>query len=288
MKLFYLLLLFTAPNISFAQKNPCSTDIQNFDYKSAPQDTTITLPNGTELTFNRCEFFDIRDCIEYHEIRTLEDAQQNNLTTQDSSGNPLLTGGMITVSFQSADCGKSRLEVPVRIRIPLLDNKCAMKDPNFNLYEANTAGNWKLTGTPSRVVTINGKKYLEFFTSTGGKFNADTPLPAIKIKFKSKNGILLDSVRLSAGCPVISFKFGRNKRKHIVRGKIYCANPYSIKVEIKGTKDGKEYIDSMPLSALKAKYKKTKCAFRSGKIIRNFLGLFPVREGALYGKYIIN
>ena len=72
-----------------AQKNPCDTDIKNYDYKKDNTDTTITLKNGTQLTLNRCEFFDIRDCIEYREIRTLKDLQETGTTTMDNNGNVL-------------------------------------------------------------------------------------------------------------------------------------------------------------------------------------------------------
>lgn len=283
------LLFFFACNISFAQKNPCNTDIQNFDYKSAPKDTTIILPSGTELTFNRCEFFDIRDCIEYHEIRTLEDALENDLTTQDSSGNPLLTGGMLVISFKSNECGKECLEVPARVRIPLLKNACMSDRDPFMLYRMSLANGWVLSNEPAREVEIAGKKYLEFYTKCGGRFNADKGKPGIKVKFKARHGSELTSINLSSPCPVMNMKFGTKKRRNIIHGKVFCINPDSIIVKAEGIdKDGKAFSQTKPLSAFTVRYKRTKCDPISKRTMRSFLGLFPVKERNIYRKYLVN
>ena len=283
------LLFFFACNISFAQKNPCNTDIQNFDYKSAPKDTTITLPSGTELTFNRCEFFDIRDCIEYHEIRTLEDATENGLTTQDNSGNLLISGGMIVISFKSAECGKECLDVPVRVRLPLIPGYCIFNRDPFMLYKRSLANGWVRADEPAKEIEVAGKKYLEFYTNCGGGFNGDKPHPNISVKFKSKHGMELSTIGLSSHCPLMSTKFYNKKRKNIIHAKLFCINPDSVAVKIEGTdKDGKPFSQTKPLSTLTAKYKRTRCEPVSKKIMRSFLGLFAVRQRNIYGKYIVD
>ena len=75
MKFFATLSLILTAFLGAAQNSPC--DSANKKTTAAfPADTTITLENGTSITFNRCDFFEVRNCVSFKEIRTAEDAGQ--------------------------------------------------------------------------------------------------------------------------------------------------------------------------------------------------------------------
>ena len=67
------------------------------------RDTVITLSGGTQLVFNRCEYLELKDCIEISEIANPQDALANNLTTMEERGQALASCGMIGLSI-NPDC----------------------------------------------------------------------------------------------------------------------------------------------------------------------------------------
>ena len=190
----------------FAQKNPCDTAAKGVTGANGTTDTTITLENGTKLTFNRCEFFDIKDCVDYQEIRSLKDLKANGLSTLDNQGNVLLSCGMFKLDFISGNCEKKCLDVPVRIRIPMLFSSCASSSNVNRLYLADSTGKWKpLDSTYKEVTGDDGKKYFEFYARCGGKFNCDSKLRYTIVKFKAKKGRALYLLNLSSNCQVSQF-----------------------------------------------------------------------------------
>jgi hypothetical protein len=123
----------------YAQKNPCNPEGK--PYAQMPGDTTIKLPSGTTLTFNRCEFYDLRDCMEITEITDTAGLRRAGMSMFDNRGNLLLTGGMFSVSMK--DCGKTCFDIPVKVRMRIQLQPCAngvMALPN--LYIGN-AGTWE-------------------------------------------------------------------------------------------------------------------------------------------------
>jgi hypothetical protein len=289
-KIYTLLFVFFISNALMAQKNPCDTDIKNYDYKKDNTDTTITLKNGTQLTFNRCEFFDIKDCIEYKEIRTLQDLQETGTTTMDSKGAVLLTCGMFIMKFNGGDCTNECLQVPVKVRIPMLSNACLGSTDVNRLYRGNAAGVWEKVTDPVKEVTdADGKRYFEFYTTCGGKFNCDKQLETTVVKFKSKKIKHLLTLNLTANCPILNLHFTSGRRNNIIYAKVPCLMPDSIMLQFEGRdKDGNTATITKRLSECQPKFKPTKCKPISQKLVRNILGLFRTRERNIYGKYIID
>jgi hypothetical protein len=289
MKKNILLLAFCITSfIVSAQKNPCNTDI-NIDYTKEKSDTTITLQNGTKLTFNRCEFFDVRYCLAFTEIRTVQDLQSNGLTTMDSDGNVLLSCGMFKIDFNKGDCSKECLDVPVRVRIPLFTSKCIGSNRPRRMYKAITNGKWEDLKSEAKIIEIDGIKYSEFYMKCGGGVNCDQRLNTIVVKFKSKNIKKLTNINLSANCPLLNLYFEPGRRKNIIYAKVPCMIADSLTIKVEGKdKDGNYVSLTKKLSECRPKYKVTECAPISRKILRNILGLFKVRERNIYRKYIID
>ncbi len=289
MKKFALLFIYCISALVLnAQKNPCNTDV-NIDYTKEKADTTITLTNGTQLTFNRCEFFDVRYCLAFTEIRTVQDLQSNGLTTMDSDGNMLLSCGMFTINFNKGDCTKPCLDVPVRIRIPLLTSKCAGSKTPRRMYKATLNGKWEDLKTEAKIIEIDGITYSEFYMKCGGGINCDQRLSTIRVKFKAKHIKKLTSLNLSSNCPLINADFETGRRKNIIYAKVPCMLADSIVIKVKGEdKNGNTVTLSKKLSECRPKYKVTLCNPISRKIMRNILGFFKVRERNIYRKYIID
>jgi hypothetical protein len=289
-KNFILLFVLFISNTLMAQKNPCDTDIKNYDYKKDNTDTTIALKNGTQLTFNRCEFFDIRDCIEYREIRTLQDLQETGTTTMDNKGNILLTCGMFKMKFNGGDCTNECLQVSVKVRIPMLSNSCVGSADSNRLYKRNDNGTWeKLNDDVKEVADANGKKYFEFYTKCGGGYNCDKKLATAIVKFKSKKIKHLLTLNLTANCPILNLHFTSGRRNNIIYAKVPCLLPDSILLKFEGRdKDGNTATITKRLSECQPKFKPTKCNPIGQKIVRNILGIFRTRERNIYGKYIID
>src|SRR6188474_563605 len=147
-----------------SQNNPCNT--RGVPYSSIPGDTTVVLKSGTTLTFNRCEFFDIKDCIEIKDIETPEDMERERLQMFDDEGNMLLSYGMIVINLDS--CNKKIFEVPVKFRMKI-NNKLSCFDTikATPLLFVNGSSGWTVPkNITSRIITINGEKYIEFETNS--------------------------------------------------------------------------------------------------------------------------
>ncbi len=268
-----------------AQENPCpDKGIENAD-------TTIILKSGTELTFNRCDFFDIKDCMELYEIRNLEDLQSRGLTTMDISGDILLTCGMFVLQFNhSEDCeNKDCLDHPVRIRIPVLPNPCmGTFRGNNELYRSNLSNRWEKVEGGNEVTNNKGQRYLEFSTRCGGGFNCDKKLPGYKVKFKAKELKRALSVNVSARCPILNLTYFPKGRKNIVIAKLPCHNPDSLMVTVKGINQAGDTVNiSQPLNGYFPRYTRSHCPVISKAVKRRILGIFPLYERNVYRKYLV-
>jgi hypothetical protein len=118
-KLIALLLFFNFTINSIAQKSPCDRSVSASVF---PEDTTIVLPSGTTLTFNRCEYFDSRNCIEIKELTDTSDLRRVGLNMVDENGKPLLTSGMLKVALKN--CGKTCFEIPIKIKAKVRFKDC--------------------------------------------------------------------------------------------------------------------------------------------------------------------
>lgn len=111
--------MFLLSSLAAAAQNPC--DGRGPAYANVPGDTTIILKGGAQAVFNRCEFFDLRECLDIREIYQVEEIDAAGLTTQDTRGRSLATYGMLSISLRPGCTERACFEVPVTLRIP-----CAM------------------------------------------------------------------------------------------------------------------------------------------------------------------
>jgi hypothetical protein len=285
-KNYFLLLLISFSTSCLAQRDPCNPTGES--YNNVPGDTTIVLPSGSEITFNRCEYFDIRDCIKIVEITDTADLRASGLPMYDSRGQVLLTCGMISVSL--SDCGKSCFEVPIKIRVKIRFEDCSGETPGVpNLYTGGS-GSWiEVEKNKSKIVTVNNIKYIEFESNCSVMINCDVPKRARKVKIIAPKGNKIEQVRIGRNCPLFyaDDHFLKLKRKQKV--KMLCGNPAntSIQARLVNSEGNKKFTPQEKLSALKTGKRKIPCKATK----RTFLGrLFDWKKrnkGDIFKKYYL-
>lgn len=283
-----------------AQKNPCNPT--GIPYSSLPGDTTIILKGGTQITFNRCEYFDLRDCLEFDEILDQEAIVRSGFTTQDRQGNILISCGMFRIRLTPDCSGKTCFEIPVRIRIPFSINfsnsaqgdSCALCNRFGIRLFTSVGGAWSDSGNLKyKIIDLNGRKYFEFYDNCANKaYNCDCRRKTgTKVRFKAKSGQRLNEVFIRTNCPVGVLRFTPKhppKRKIVV--KLPCPNVNgNVIVSATGTGSSGETITFAPtaLEQLDHGSGRKSCKEKKGKVIRRILGIFPVREGEYYKKYFV-
>lgn len=285
---FILLLLYK--QTLYSQINPCDRTTSNVPYSSIKYDTTIVLKNGTLLTFNRCEYFDVKDCLDIKEALSIEEITNENFSTLDDKGNFLLTGGMLNITLQKECNGKTCFDVPVKIRMPIRVQACeGCKRNGLRLYVAN--GNYWVDSTSKqlKIIDINGNKYGEFeLTCANTGYNFDCKMYTTKVKFKAKHIAQFDKLTILSKCPVgVAYYYPNGRKK--VKAKLPCFNADSVKIIATGIdKDGNVVKFEKNLAQLKHGRLMKKCKKTYGSFFSRFLALFGTRKGILYKKYLID
>jgi hypothetical protein len=211
-----------------AQKNPC--DRAGVPYSSLPGDTTITLPSGTQITFNRCEYFDLRECLEILEINDTAGLREAGLSMTDENGIPLLTCGMLSIKLN--ECGKTCFEVPIKIKVRIKFEDCnGIANSVPNLFVANGSVWSQQPEDKIKRVTENNIKYLEIYSTCSVIINCDVKKPGRKVKFIAPKGDKIERLRIGRNCPLFysDSKFSKPKRKQ--KAKIYCGDPDKTNVQ---------------------------------------------------------
>lgn len=286
------LCLFFAGSIALsciAQKNPCNPT-GDIAYSSMPQDTTIILPQGTRLTFNRCEYFDIKDCLGITEAYDVESMRRQNLTTLDRNGNALLSAGMFCV-YLSNDCQthKECFEVPVKVSMPLPGTSASecgkCEQGTFRLYNSRD-GFWSDSSRNFKVVERDGRNWLEFTIACANIcYNGDCIVrTGGKTKIKVKKIHRLEKVEISMECPagILKYEPKKGRRKVIARLPCMIADRDKTKVVATGyDRAGNPVVSSsISVSELKHGWGRRKCRGDDKMGKRS-------KKGSFYKKYII-
>jgi hypothetical protein len=281
----------------FAQKNPCNP--QGKPYSQIPGDTTIILPLGTQVTFNRCEFFDLRDCLEFDEIFNQASVITAGFTTQDRDGNVLLSCGMFRIRLTNECSGKTCFDIPVKVKMPYRPNlsapgadSCSRCNRQGVRLFTSTGGNWDDSANLDYQITeSNGQKYFEFTATCANKaYNCDCRIPgSVKVKFKAKGMKKLEELALYSGCPVAVLKFSPKRPRNKIKVKLPCLNQDQLLVSAMGTGKNGEYIKTEKVLFKKLAHGSARknCKTQKGKVIRRILAIFPIREGNYFRKYFV-
>lgn len=284
--LMMVVLLYVLQQNAIAQKTPCA------EASGFSKDTTLTLQDGTQVIFNRCDFFEIKDCLEITEIRDLPTLEQSGLSMIDSAGNILLTCGMVQLKYsKDAECSQlpECFPTPFKIRIPVMTRLCMTSTERRRLYRFGPTRSWVEVPGGQLITDVNGRLYFEFTTTCVGGHNCDQRLNTFPVKFKSKHLKEITSLRILSNCPPIAMDFTPGRRNNIVWAKLACLNPDSVIIHVKGEDDKGNLVEfRKPLSQLKTNYRRTICNKESDQAMRRILGIFPRLERRIYRKYLVD
>jgi hypothetical protein len=285
-----IIFLLACNQVIFSQINPCDRTVSNVPYSSIKYDTTIVLKNGTLLTFNRCEYFDVKDCLEIKEALSVEEITNQNFSTLDDKGNFLLTGGMLNITMPK-DCNeKICFDVPVKIRMPIRVQNCeGCKRNGLRLYVAN--GNYWVDSNSKelKIIDINGNKYGEFeLTCANTGYNFDCKMYTTKVKFKAKHIAQFNKLTILSTCPVGVAHYYPNGTKK-VKAKLPCFNADSVKIIATGVDaNGNVVKYEKYLSQLKHGKLMKNCKKKYDSFLSRLIALLGTRKGILYKKYLID
>ena len=274
-------------------------------------DTTIILANGTEMVFNKCEYDELKDCLEITSILNAEELIESNISMETTDAIPLVSCGMIRICFRD-DCPikKSCFNNPVTVRFPFPDEtdrceSCPNRSAQF--FNMTLDGTWEASTKKSEKITeveIDGRKYYEMvikcpncgFQNCDCKRCEDEPWRirrkmCPKIKMKLPHGYKLIQGRIYASCPTTYLGFSPKKkkfsRKNIgkTRSKCYYGDK-QIKVLAVNPAGDTVHVNLRDLNTVKHRILFSHCKTKDRNTQKTF-GLFRARDRAFHRKYKI-
>lgn len=276
-------LLITVFLKSAAQDNPCNT--KGVPYSTFPQDTTIILPSGTKITFNRCEYFDLRDCIQIIEITDTSDLITNNLNMMDRRGNLLVTCGMLMINLKN--CDKTCFEVPVKVKVKVRFQECIQTSANPRFY-VNTGSGWDETKKDdTKLITENNERFIEFTVKCPFVMNCDVPVDGQIVKFIAPKGQKVEQVKIGTNCPLFFYKERPDEPKRRVKLRLLCFRGDATIVQATLSSAGSQSeTGPQKLSALQHGKNRISCNLEKRSFFQKMFGwLGKKKHGEVYKKY---
>lgn len=166
---------------------------------SCDRDTVLFFPQGLEVKMNICDYHKKKDYFGIDATISIDSLKNSDLSTYDSKGNPLITGGMMCFRNSQID---TCFDKPVVFRIKL--DSCS-RNIDFQLWNIERNGRWiEDKQTNLRKIKIGKDVFLEFqlkCIKNGLCKNFDRKSCAKKIKFKIGNGLKITELRFVSECP---------------------------------------------------------------------------------------
>jgi hypothetical protein len=260
-------------------------------------DTTIYLPQGTAYTISICDYLKYKDCITITEFLSPSSILNSGLTTETTSNEQLVTGGMFKIGI----CNDKPLLRPLKLRVPVGRsnrgggcNDTAGDYNRMSLWTANRNGLWG----GSKKIDVTGSEdsglFYEFVVSSPGSYNLDYKMnnsqnknmKDVKTSFKARGNIRLVKVVLLFPDPSI-YRGKPNSRNKIKMKVRKCPRNGCDSIFVKAVginEDGDTVVTTRGLNSYKKRIWIGKCRLkRSAGFI---LGFIPIAAKAIYRKYI--
>jgi hypothetical protein len=280
------------------------------------KDTTIRFPNGTLATLDICDYYKVKDCLVITEYITPEAARSAGLTTMSRTGQPLISIGMLQIQHCLEE------ELCMKIYLPWSGNnnqdrggeRCDQVYDGMTLWTRRTDGSWDNVGEPFVSVMVDSLRYYEasYCASDKDFVNGDKMMDCPK----SKKDIFVSRVKLRKGLKVIDARLAFESPYSIyVPLELFCekgnqANRPNKQICLRRqTKFNLPRVDictacSGPMLHVKAVnqagdtlvfdyaeaapyHRITANGTCKGKNVKQFLGIFPIKEKVVYRKYVL-
>lgn len=257
------------------------------------RDTIITLLQGTQLVFNRCEFLEIKDCLEFTETNNPQDILMNGLSLMDTSGLPIASCGMLRVTMKPGCTDRKCFKVPIKVRFPVpKDKECDFCGREARVWDVTANGGWvQGQGKKSevKIIKIQGQMFYQFelFCPNYWK-NCDCKPKGKKMKFKTKRNYKILNIKVTFDCPTAVVELKPKKRQNIAKTKIPCwKGNKTVIATIIDNKGDTLILEQQPLNDLTKRTMFSKCKKIKGENIGYRFGIFPIAKRQFYRKYII-
>ncbi len=268
-----------------------STQVNVVD--TCKKDTVITLPEGTQVVFNRCEYLEIKDCIEFTETNNPNAILVNGLSLMDTSGFPIASCGMLRVSMKPGCTNRECFKFPVKVRFPVpKDKECDYCGREAKVWDINSNGSWvqgKGKKSEIKIVKVQGQMFYQFELYCPNSWkNCDCKPKGKKMKFKTKHNYKIVNIKVTFNCPTAVIELKPKRRKNIAKTKIPCwKGDKTVIATIIDNKGDTLILNQMPLNDLTKRTIFSRCKKITGENIGYRFGIFPIGKRQFYRKYII-
>jgi hypothetical protein len=257
------------------------------------RDTTIILKQGTQLVFNRCEYLEIKDCLEYKETNNSASILNNGMSLMDSSGLILASCGMIKIGIKPGCPKMDHFKTPVKISFPVpINNECDFCKKNAKSY-VYLNNHWRLLDKKTngvKIVKIDEKPFYQleakkpdFWMNCDCRFENGN-----KIKFKTKRNYKIVNLKITNDCPTLVAEVKPTAMKSHTTINFPCVKGNkTVTATIIDNKGDTLILKEQPLNDLPKKIMFSKCAKIKSSRAGSFLWVFPISKKELYRKYII-
>lgn len=258
------------------------------------RDTLIILSEGTQIVFNRCEYLEIKDCLDFTETNNPNAILGNGLSLMDTSGFPIASCGMLRVTMKPGCTERVCFKFPVKVRFPVPNDKeCDYCGRNARVWNISNNGGWvEAQGKKDemKIIKVQGQLFYQFELLCPNYWkNCDCKLPkGKKIKFKTKSKYQIVSVKVTSNCPTTVIEIIPKKRKNVAKTKIPCLiGDKNVIATIIDDKGDTLTLEQMPLNNLTKRTIFSGCKKIKGENIGRRFGIFPIGKRSFYRKYII-
>lgn len=255
-------------------------------------DTTIVFEDGTRMIFNKCEYLELKECLEIKLWNDIRAAQQDGIDMFDDDGNQLVSNGMFSINLKS-ECKKSGcFKNKVKILVPLPSNDfCDYCKFNQRLYFMNANGQWVMDESQMpEIVEVNGFKYIQIEVQCPGRVNFDCKIPkGVKLKFKVPKNYSILSLQMVNECPrtIIDFKDDGKSNSRVA--KVPCWDNWLVYSTILTPEGDTVVIDTAPLEKTgDNRIICSKCQKDKSNKTERVMEIFPSGKRAHYRKYKLN
>jgi len=258
------------------------------------RDTVIILPEGTQIVFNRCEYLEIKECLEFTETNNPNAILANGISLMDTSGYPIASCGMLRVTMKPGCTDRECFKFPIKVRFPIpKDKECDYCGRNARVWDLSSNGGWvqgQGKKNEVKIIKVQGQLFYQFEILCPNYWkNCDCEMPkGKKIKFKTKRKYKIVSVVVTSNCPTTAIEFKPKRRKNIAKKRILCLIGEKYVVATIVDKNGDTLtLEQMPLNDLTKKTIFSGCKKIKGENVGYRFGIFPIGKRSFYRKYII-
>ena len=255
-------------------------------------DTTIILPQGTHLVFNRCEYLELKDCLEFTEGNTSDAILVNGITLADTNGFPIVTCGMLKITLKPGCKDDNCFKYPVKVRFPTPDNNdCDVCKSMASVWVLNNNGWSNEKGKSSRIkiIKVDGKSYYQMSISCANAWmNCDCMKDVKKVKIRTKPSSQIINAKILSDCPAGVYGMYKQPRKNMMKFYLPCfKEEMDIIVTVVDKNGDTLSLAKQPINNLKKRLLFPRCRGNNLDKTEKWLGFIPMRRHKLYRRYIV-